>query len=202
MWRYGSFVGQRDAGNFDLAISGWTTGENLDFVDESKRLTEPFIMSQTNPSLTSLDPIKGNDGSINILNTNLYIRLVNLTDDDEVTSEGSLSALRSGEIHLLYSVPEDKFKLVEDDEKLTLQKRPSNGVSYAFFNLLGESKFSDLNLRQAVLNTVDQDQFLAVYDNLKIKAYSTLTPLLDTGNVHKADLGKAKEYLQKYWDAQ
>ncbi len=528
---YGSFVGQRDAGNYDLAISGWTTvtgnpdyavnalfttggdsnfsglsnpdidrlvaeaaeqtpeeyletykefekvlveenaylvplysnlktqginekvlkldsvrlsksrslpWEEIDFVDESQRNVVPFIMSQTNPSLTSLDPIKGNDGSINILNTNLYIRLVNLTDDDEVTSEGSLSynnaiadgnedyyfilrdnvnfakvenkqavdtgelvaaedvvfsmnrakdknsvpehrtyslhssmknieivtdlneletinesgkstnvkavleaglptaikelvsdkkdvnnaegkyqvvkittnkpfpqvlnylahqsagivskkqvesvntydvanydkakditygdqstitegatynntlvtsgpyimtykndyeasfdknpgymtgtahepkiskvlvkfikdidsslsALRSGEIQLLYSVPEDKFKLVEDDEKLTLQKRPSNGVSYAFFNLLGESKFSDLNLRQAVLNTVDQDQFMAVYDNLKIKTYSTLTPLLDTGNVHKADLAKAKEYLQKYWDAQ
>lgn len=412
--------------------------EELDFVDESKRATSPFIMSQTISSLTSMDPIKGNDGSINILNTNLYVRLVNLTDDDEVTSEGSLSynnviaegnqeyyfilrdnvnfarvegkkavdsgelvaaedvvfsmnrakdkdsvpehrtyslhssmdkieivtdlaeleainetgksttvkaaleaglpseikelvtdkkdvknaegkyqvvkittthpfpqvlnylahqsagivskaqveaintydvakydktkdvaygdqatitegatynntlmtsgpyimtykndyevafdknpgymtdtkyeprisevkvkfikdqdsslsALRSGEIHLLYSVPEDKFQLVEDDTKLILQQRPSNGVSYAFFNLLGESKFSDVNLRQAVLNTVDQDQFLAVYNNLKIKTYSTLTPLVDTGNVHKADLTKAKEYLQKYWDSQ
>lgn len=528
---YGSFVGQKEAGNYDLAISGWTTvtgnpdyavksifttggdyndyglsnpdidklvekaagetpeqyvetykefekvlveenayivpfysnlktqginkdilklgsvrlsksrslpWEELDFVDESQRATVPFIMSQTIASLTSMDPIKGNDGSINILNTNLYIRLVNLTDDDEVTSEGSLSynniisegnqeyyfilrdnvnfakvvdkkavdtgelvaaedvvfsmnrakdknsvpehrtyslhssmnkieivtdlaeleginvtgksttvkaaleeglpseikelvldkkdvknsdgkyqvvkittnhpfpqvlnylahqsagivsksqveaintydvanydktkdiaygdqstitegttynnklmtsgpyimtykndyevafnknpgymtgtkheprisdvkvkfikdqdsslsALRSGEIHLLYNVPEDKFQLVEGDAKLSLQKRPSNGVSYAFFNLLGESKFSDVNLRQAVLNTVDQDQFMAVYNNLKIKAYSTLTPLVDTGNVHKADLGKAKEYLQKYWDAQ
>lgn len=528
---YGSFVGQKEAGNYDLAISGWTTvtgnpdyavksifttggdyndyglsnpdldrlvekaagetpdqyietykefekvlveenayivpfysnlktqginkdvlkldsvrlsksrslpWEELDFVDESQRDKTPFIMSQTMPSLTSMDPIKGNDGSINILNTNLYIRLVNLTDDDEVTSEGSLSynnviaegnqeyyfvlrdnvnfakvvdkkavdsgelvaaedvvfsmnrakdknsvpehrtyslhssmdkieivtdlgaleainetgksttvkaaleaglpseikelvsdkkdvkntdgkyqvvkittnhpfpqvlnylahqsagivskaqveaintydvakydktkdiaygdqstitegatynntlmtsgpyimtykndyevafnknpgymtgtkheprisdvkvkfikdqdsslsALRSGEIHLLYSVPEDKFQLVEGDAKLSLQKRPSNGVSYAFFNLLGKSKFSDVNLRQAVLNTIDQDQFMAVYNNLKIKAYSTLTPLVDTGNVHKADLEKAKEYLQKYWDAQ
>lgn len=528
---YGSFVGQKEAGNYDLAISGWTTvtgnpdyavksifttggdyndyglsnpdldklvekaagetpdqyketykelenvlvtenayivpfyssyksqainkdvlkldsvrlsksrslpWEELDFVDEAQRAKTPFIMSQTLSSLTSMDPIKGNDGSINILNTNMYIRLVNLTDDDEVTSEGSLSynnviaegnqeyyfvlrdninfakvvdkkaadsgelvaaedvvfsmnrakdknsvpehrtyslhssmdkieivtdlgvleainetgkattikaaleaglpseikelvtdkkdvknvdgkyqvvkittthpfpqvlnylahqsagivsktqveainlydiakydktkdiaygdqatitegatynntlmtsgpyimtykndyevafnknpgymtgtkheprisdvkvkfikdqdsslsALRSGEIHLLYSVPEDKFQLVEEDAKLSLQKRPSNGVSYAFFNLLGQSKFSDVNLRQAVLNTVDQDQFLAVYNNLKIKAYSTLTPLVDTGNVHKADLGKAKEYLQKYWDAQ
>lgn len=116
--------------------------------------------------------------------------------------DSALSALRSGEIHLLYTVPEDKFQLVEDDEKLSLLKRPSNAVTYAFFNLLGESKFSDLNLRQAVLNTADQDQFMAVYNNLKYKSYSTLTPIVDTGNVHKADLGKAKEYLQKYWDAQ
>ena len=412
--------------------------EELDFVDEANRTEMPFIMSQTIASLTSMDPIKGNDGSINILNTNMYVRLVNLTDDDEVTSEGSLSynnviadgnkeyyfvlrdninfakvenkeavdsgelvaaedvvfsmdrakdqnsvpehrtyslhssmdkieivsdvdelekinqsggattvkaalekdlpseiktlvtdkkdvknadgkyqvvkittkepfpqvlnylahqsagivskkqveaintydvesydkakdiaygdqatitegasydntlmtsgpyimiykndyevtfdknpaymtgtkfepkitdvkvnfikdqdsslsALRSGEIHLLYSVPEDKFKLVEDDPKLTLQDRPSNGVAYAYFNLLGESKFADENLRKAVLNTINQDEMLAVYDNLKIKTYSTLTPIVDTGNVHKADPEKAKEYLEKYWESQ
>ncbi|WP_352419754.1 ABC transporter substrate-binding protein [Proteiniborus sp.] len=528
---YGSFVGQKDAGNYDLAISGWTTvtgnpdyavrslfttggdyndyglsnpdldklveeaatqtpdqyvetykefekilveenayiiplysnyksqainkevlkldsvrlsksrslpWEELDFVDESKRTTEPFLFSQTMSSLTSLDPIKGNDGSINILNTNQYVRLVNLTDDDEVTSKGSLSynnvigegnkeyyfvlrddvrfakvqdkkavdsgelvgaedvvfsmnrakdknsvpdhrtyslhssmdkieivtdlaeleakkvsgkdttvkealeeglsspisqlvtnkndvknaegkyqvvkittnkpfpqvlnylahqsagivskaqveavntydvatydrnkdiaygdqttitegatynntlatsgpyiaiykndyevvfeknpgympgtehepriskvvvkfikdadsslsAFRSGEVHLLYSVPEDKYSLVEGDEKLFLQKRPSNGVAYAFFNLKGDSKFSDVNLRKAVLNSINQDEFLAVYNNLKIKAYSTLSTLIDTGNVHNADPAKAKEYLNKYWESQ
>lgn len=528
---YGSFTGQKDAGNYDLAISGWTTvtgnpdyavrslfttggdyndyglsdseldrlveeastqtpeeyaktykelekvlvednayiiplysnyksqainkevlkldsvrlsksrslpWEELDFVDESKRTTEPFLFSQTMSSLTSLDPIKGNDGSINIINTNMYVRLVNLTDDDEVTSEGSLSynnviadgnteyyfilrdnvkfakvqdkkavdsgelvgaedvvfslerakdknsvpdhrtyslhssmdkieivtdiqelesknvsgqsitvkealekglpssisqivadkkdvnnaegkyqvvkvttnkpfpqvlnylahqsagivskaqveaintydvatydrnkdiaygdqttitegatynntlavsgpyiaiykndyevvfeknpgymagtkhepriskvvvkfikdadsslsAFRSGEVHLLYSVPEDKYSLVENDPKLHLQKRPSNGVSYAFFNLKGNSKFSDVNLRKAVLYSVNQDEFLAVYDNLKIKAYSTLSTLVDTGNVHNADPDKTKEFLSKYWESQ
>ncbi|OZV12121.1 hypothetical protein CIW83_10875 [Tissierella sp. P1] len=411
--------------------------EEIDFVDQSKRTSSPFIMSQTLSSLTSMDPIKGNDGSINIINTNMHVRLVNLTDDDEVTSKGSLSynyvieegnqeyyfilrdnvkfakvvdkkavdtgelvaaedvvfsmnrakdknsvpdhrtyslhssmdkieiitdlaslegfkesgketsvrsaleaglpseikelvadkkdvnnaagkyqvvkvttthpfpqvlnylahqsagivskkqveaintydvakydknkdiaygdqstvtegatynntlavsgpyimlykndyevvfeknpgymagteheprinrvevkfikdldsslsALRSGEIHLLYSVPEDKYPLVEGDSKLTLQKRPSNAVSYAFFNLLGNSEFSDENLRKAVLNAIDQDQILAVYNNLKIKAYSTISTLVDTGNVHKADPAKAKEYIQKYWDS-
>lgn len=528
---YGSFVGQKDAGNYDLAISGWTTvtgnpdyavrslfttggdyndyglsnsdldrlveeaatqtpdqyvntykefekilvednayivplyssyksqainkeilkldsvrlsksrslpWEELDFVDESKRTSEPFLFSQTMPSLTSLDPIKGNDGSINIINTNQYIRLVNLTDDDEVTSKGSLSynnvigegnqeyyfvlrddvrfakvenkkavdsgelvaaedvvfsmnrakdknsvpdhrtyslhssmdkieivtdiaelesknesgkntnvkealekglpspinqlvadkkdvnnaagsyqvvkittnkpfpqvlnylahqsagivsksqveaintydvatydrnkdiaygdqttitegstynntlatsgpyiaiykndyevvfeknpgymkgtehepriskvvvkfikdadsslsAFRSGEVHLLYSVPEDKYSLVESDSKLFLQKRPSNAVNYAFFNLKGNSKFSDVNLRKAVLSSVNQDEFLAVYNNLKLKAYSTVSPLVDTGNVHTADPAKAKEYLNLYWESQ
>lgn len=528
---YGSFVGQKDAGNYDLALSGWTTvtgnpdyavrslfttggdyndyglsnadldrlveeaatqtpdqyvqtykefekilvednayiiplyssyksqainkevlkldsvrlsksrslpWEELDFVDEAKRTTEPFMFSQTMSSLTSLDPIKGNDGSINIINTNQYVRLVNLTDDDEVTSEGSLSynhaigegnkeyyfvlrddvrfakvvdkkavdsgelvaaedvvfamnrakdkdsvpdhrtyslhssmdkieivtdiaeieaikesgkditvkealekdlpspisqlvadkkdvknadgkyqvvkittnkpfpqvlnylahqsagivskaqieaintydvatydrnkdiaygdqttitegatynntlvtsgpyiaiykndyevvfeknpgymagtkhepkiskvvvkfikdadsslsAFRSGEVHLLYSVPEDKYSLVENDPKLFLQKRPSNAVSYGFFNLKGNSKFSDVNLRKAVLNNINQDEFLAVYNNLKIKAYSTVSTLVDTGNVHNADPAKAKEYLDMYWESQ
>src|SRR5690606_24089996 len=64
---------------------------DIDFNDTSKRDTEPLILSQSNPTLTSLDPIKGNDGSINMLNTNMYVRLVNLTDDDQVTSDASLS---------------------------------------------------------------------------------------------------------------
>jgi len=528
---YGSFVGQKDAGNYDVAVSGWTTvtgnpdyavkslfttggdyndyglsnpdidrligeaasqtpeqyvktykefekilvddnayivplyssyksqaintdvlkldsvrlsksrslpWEELDFVDESKRTTAPFLFSQTMSSLTSMDPIKGNDGSINIINTNMHVRLVNLTDDDVVTSEGSLSynnviaegnqeyyfvlrddvrfakvankkavdsgeivaaedvvfsmnrakdknsvpdhrtftlhssmdtieivtdiaeletakesgkditikealekdlsssikqlvsdkkdvknadgkyqvvkittkqpfpqvlnylahqsagivsktqvesvntydiaaydrnkdvaygdqasvtegstynntlavsgpyimiykndyevvfeknpgymtgtkhepkiskvvvkfikdadsslsAFRSGETHLLYNVPEDKYSLVENDSKLFLQKRPSNGVSYAFFNLKGNSKFSDENLRKAVLYSINQDEFLAVYNNLKIKAYSTVSTLVDTGNVHNADVAKAKEFLNLYWESQ
>src|SRR5690606_4293429 len=65
--------------------------EDIDFNDTSKRDTEPLILSQSNSTLTSLDPIKGNDGSINMLNTNMYVRLVNLTDDDQVTSDASLS---------------------------------------------------------------------------------------------------------------
>lgn len=30
-----------------------------------------------------IDPVKGNDSSINQLNTNMYVRLVNLTEDDQ-----------------------------------------------------------------------------------------------------------------------
>ena len=63
----------------------------IEFNDTSKNTTEPLILHQTINSLTSLDPIKGNDGSINTLNTNMYVRLVNLTDTDEVVSDGSLS---------------------------------------------------------------------------------------------------------------
>lgn len=65
--------------------------ESIDFNDTSKRDKEPLLLTQTASVLTSLDPIKGNDGSINQLNTNMYVRLINLTDDDQITSEGSLS---------------------------------------------------------------------------------------------------------------
>lgn len=77
--------------NVRLSKSRSMVWEKLDFNDISKRKTDPIITQQRLGNLTSFDPIKGNDGSINMLNTNMYVRLVNLTDDDVVTSEGSLS---------------------------------------------------------------------------------------------------------------
>ncbi|MBN3526683.1 ABC transporter substrate-binding protein [Paenibacillus apiarius] len=65
--------------------------EDVDFKDTSKRGTSPLLLTQASSTLTSLDPIKGNDGSINMINTNMYVRLINLTDDDQITAEGSLS---------------------------------------------------------------------------------------------------------------
>lgn len=65
--------------------------EAISFKNKAKNTSQALITQQSLGQLTSLDPIKGNDGSINTLNTNMYVRLVNLTDDDEVISDGSLS---------------------------------------------------------------------------------------------------------------
>lgn len=65
--------------------------ETISFNDAAKNASETLILHQAISSLTSLDPVKGNDGSINTLNTNMYVRLVNLSDTDEVVSDGSLS---------------------------------------------------------------------------------------------------------------
>ncbi|AWE07415.1 hypothetical protein DCE79_08540 [Lysinibacillus sp. 2017] len=65
--------------------------ESITFNDASKNASETLVLHQALGSLTSLDPVKANDGSINTLNTNMYVRLVNLSDTDEVVSDGSLS---------------------------------------------------------------------------------------------------------------
>jgi len=80
-----------DVNTVRLAKSRAIAWEPIDFIDKTKRDTDPLIIQQAIGTLTSLDPIKGNDGSINTLNTNMYVRLVNLTDDDVVVSDGSLS---------------------------------------------------------------------------------------------------------------
>lgn len=79
------------AENVRLSKSRSMVWEAFDFNDTALRDTQPLLLTQSSGALTSLDPIKGNDGSINMLNTNQYVRLVNLTDDDIVTAEGALS---------------------------------------------------------------------------------------------------------------
>ncbi len=92
--------------------------EQYDFNEEGNRETEALIVQQAIGDLTSLDPIKGNDGSINTLNTNMYVRLVNITDDDQVVSDGSLSlnhTIAKGNTDYYFLLRDDiNFAAVED----------------------------------------------------------------------------------------
>lgn len=94
--------------------------EPISYNDESMNDSETLMLTQTMGDLTSLDPIKGNDGSINQLNTNMYARLVNLTDEDEVVSEGSLSynhAIAEGNSDYYFVLRDDiNFAAVENGE--------------------------------------------------------------------------------------
>ncbi|MDR1532936.1 MAG: ABC transporter substrate-binding protein [Clostridiales bacterium] len=111
-------------------------------------------------------------------------------------SDAQLSALRSGEIYALYSVPAGKYDLVTGDPKLSLQEIPSNAVLYMLSNINGS--MSDLNLRLALMYTINQEDFLAFYQNKYFRAFTTLSPLVNTGNVLTQDYEKANEYLKAY----
>lgn len=110
-----------------LAKSRAVAWESIDFNDSSKRNKDPLITQQALASLTSLDPIKGNDGSINTLNTNMYVRLVNLTDDDKVTSKGSLSwnhAATKDKTHYYFLLRDDiRFAKVENKKAIDSGER-------------------------------------------------------------------------------
>ncbi|MNP80604.1 hypothetical protein D3C76_1787530 [compost metagenome] len=49
-----------------------------------------------------------------------------------------------------------------------------------------------------MLYSINQDEFLAYYKNNKIKAVSTVSPLVKTGLEVKADAAKVKDFLAKY----
>lgn len=113
-------------------------------------------------------------------------------------ADSNLSALRSGEIYVYYGVPENKHEVVEGDSKLQLKSIPSNAVSYLLFNTKDRAVAKSEDLRKAVLYSINQDDILAFYKNNKIKAVSTVSPLVATGNVLTADPAKVKEFLAKY----
>ncbi|UOY92453.1 ABC transporter substrate-binding protein [Ectobacillus sp. JY-23] len=114
--------------------------------------------------------------------------------------DSALSALRNNEIHLYSAVPEAKYDLVKSDSKLLLQSVESNAVSYLLFNTKTQSRpvAKSEELRKAVLYSINQDEILNFYQKRKIKAASTLSPLVKTGNQLKSDSKKVKDALQKY----
>ncbi|MBS4220660.1 hypothetical protein KHA96_20390 [Bacillus sp. FJAT-49711] len=114
--------------------------------------------------------------------------------------DSALSALRNGEIHLFNGVPETKYDLVEGDSKLHLQKNKSNAVSYLLVNTSNREVANSEDLRKAILYSINQEEFINFYQGNKMKASSTVSPLVETGNELKADSAKAKEYLAKYQD--
>lgn len=113
-------------------------------------------------------------------------------------ADSALSALRNGEIHILNGVPETKYDLVNGDEKLKLQQNKSNGVSYLSFNMNGREVSNSAALRKSILYSVNQEEFISFYQGNKMKAVSTVSPLVNTGLEVVADSAKAKEFLNEY----
>lgn len=117
-------------------------------------------------------------------------------------SDSALSALRAGEIHLYYGLDETKYDIVEGDDSLHLQSMPSNAVTYLQFNPNGREVSESADLRKAILYSINQEDLSAAYNGRKLKAYSTLSPLVDTGNELIADPAKVEEFYKAYMDAQ
>lgn len=109
----------------------------MSFIDESKNETNPLYVSQTLSTLTSLDPIKGNDGSINMINNQMYIRIVNLTTNDQITTRDSLSynyAIAQGNKDYYFILRDDVyFAKVENRQAVNTGERV--GASDVVFSL-------------------------------------------------------------------
>ena len=116
-------------------------------------------------------------------------------------ADSALSALRSGKVHLLAGLEETKYSVIEGEDNLTLQSMPSNSVTYMLFNTNGRDVSDSADLRKSILYSINQDDISAAYDGLKLKAYSTVSPLVDTGNKLVPDPAKVEEFYQNYLDS-
>lgn len=65
--------------------------EMYDYVDEGQNASRPLVLTQSSAAPSSLDPIQANDGTMNSLSGNMYVKIVNLSDDDEIITDSSLS---------------------------------------------------------------------------------------------------------------
>lgn len=179
--------------NKDIAYGDQDTVTEGDKLDNQLYASGPYILSSKDNYEANFikNPAYMKDTAYEPNISNVKVRFIK--DEDS-----TLSALRNSEIHLYYGVPETKYEVVDNDEKLTRQSIESNAVTYLLFNTENREVADSVDLRKAILYSINQDEILDYYHGDKIKAASTVSPLVDTGNELKADQDKVKEFLDKY----
>lgn len=168
-----------------------------DSYDNHLYASGPYIMLKKNDYESTFQRNPGymtnSDHSANIKNASVRF----ISDEDS-----ALSALRAEEIHFLYGLNETKYDIVEEEDNLELQSMPSNGVSYMGFNMDDREVSESKDLRKSILYAISQEEINSAYEGNKLKAYSTLSPLIDTGNELTADPQKVEDFYEAYLENQ
>lgn len=94
--------------------------EMYEYIDAANNDTRALTLTQTSSSPSTLDPIQANDGTMNTLSGNMYVKIINLTDDDAITTDSSLSyayAIAEGNSEYYFLLRDDVFfSKVEDGQ--------------------------------------------------------------------------------------
>lgn len=192
-------VNDYDIENFDINTTipygdqrAVTEGETY---DNHLYASGPYIMIQKNDYEATFQRnpayMPESENAANI--ENVTVRFIGDMDS-------ALSALRSNEVDMLYGLEETQYEVVEGAENLTLQTGPSNAVTYLIINTTNEeSKTAQSeDLRKAILYSINQDDFVQSYDGQVNKAFTPVTPLVETGNELTADPDLVQEHLTNY----
>lgn len=123
------------------------------------------------------------------------IKHITLKFNDDPNS--AISELRSHSIDMLADIDQKNFDLLKSDNDLSIVRK--NGRKSVF--LMVNSKrgiFKDNpHLRRAIVNAINQNQFIKFYRGDKFKIASPATPLLNTGNEQRQNLDKVQEEINK-----
>jgi glutathione transport system substrate-binding protein len=111
-----------------------------------------------------------------------------------------LSALESGEVHLINNVPPDQVGRVESNERLRLLTTPTARIIYMAFRC-DRAPFSDKRVRQAINHAVDRDVISRTLLRGKTQpATSPVAPMILGGDVklppYNYDPAKARALLK------
>lgn len=86
--------------------------EMYEYVDAANNDSRALTLTQASSSPSSLDPIQANDGTMNTLSGNMYVKIINLTDDDAITTDSSLShayAIAEGNSEYYFLLRDDVY---------------------------------------------------------------------------------------------
>ena len=112
------------------------------------------------------------------------------------------SAFRAGEIDVLSSVDANMVSTLQADEKFEVRIKDANSTYYCYVNMREGSKFQNVDLRKAVLYSINQDDFVAYKDGMVNPVYSVVDTFLHGGEngprILKQDLVKANQHLAAY----
>jgi len=94
--------------------------EMYEYIDAANNDTRTLTLTQTSATPSTLDPIQANDGTMNTLSGNMYVKIINLSDDDEIITDSSLShayAIAEGNTEYYFLLRDDvNFAKVENGE--------------------------------------------------------------------------------------
>ena len=111
------------------------------------------------------------------------------------------AAFRAGEIDVLSSVDANMVGTLQADEKFEVRIKDANSTYYCYINMREGSKFNNVDLRKAVLYSINQQDFVDYKDGMVNKVYSVVDTFLhggDTPRVLEQDLVKANKHLAAY----
>ncbi len=94
--------------------------EMYEYIDAANNDTRTLTLTQTSATPSTLDPIQANDGTMNTLSGNMYVKIINLSDDDEIITDSSLShayAIAEGNTEYYFLLRDDvTYSKVENGE--------------------------------------------------------------------------------------
>ena len=112
--------------------------------------------------------------------------------------DSALSELRNHSVDVLSDADQKNFDLIKSDDNLTIKRKMGSESVFLLTNIKHGTFKKHPELRRAVVDAVDQQQYIKFYRGDKFNIASPVTPLLNTGNKQHRDLDDAQKIMDKY----
>lgn len=165
--------------------------QQFDYNNKNDKTTRPLVMTQEDGELQSLDPIRSLASSVYGIDMNMYTRLLTLNDNDQITTDGSLSkdyAVGKSNDEFYFLLRDDDYfakvekgiakktseRVTADDVKFSLDRArdkhsvPDNNTYNMHQHIKNVEKLSTADMNR--LKNVNSKDGKSIYDKL-IKKY-------------------------------